>query len=130
MAELRVVWQDKTYTLDLGSITSREYKTIKSYTGLRIGQFERALYNIRVDGLDPEVLDALMWMFKKRAGEDAMIGEDDSYRPMDFISNLTFVADDDEEAAEVPKVSDGTPTSTSPNEPDSTPTGTTGTSGS
>ena len=131
MAELKLDWDGKVYRVDLSTVTSREYKTIKAHTGLRVGQFERALYRVNMDGVDAEVLDALLWLFRSRAGEQVDIGADD-YSPSDLLDRLELIVDPAPEGPEVsadPKGSDGTPPSSSPSEAESTPNATTGTSG-
>ena len=105
MATVSLDWEDARYELDIDSVTAREFKQIKTHTGLRAGQFAKALTNL--DDLDADVAVALLWLFKTRAGEAASF--EDDVAVFKLLSSLGSVGDD--EGAPDPKAGDGTPTS-------------------
>lgn len=71
---ISLTWDGTRYELDIESITAREFKQIKQHTGLKTGQFVKALMSL--DDLDADVAVALLWLFKTRAGEAAGFDED------------------------------------------------------
>lgn len=99
---LKANWQGKDYVFDFESITSREYKVIKRHTGLKIGQFEQALSSVRSEGIDPEVVDCLLWLFLKRDGQNVDPETLDDYSPAEFIESLDIVKPAEASEAEAP----------------------------
>lgn len=100
-----LVWDGARYELDVDSITAREFKQIKTHTGLKAGQFVKSLSSL--DDMDAEVAVALLWLFKTRAGEAAAFEDDVPVLAM--LGALTSVSEAEDEA---PKAEDGTSTST------------------
>jgi hypothetical protein len=99
--------------IDPDSVTSREYKEIKSYTGLGMVSFWRSTEQLGGEDMAVEVLDVLRWLMKKRAGSATFLtAEPDDYSPAEFIVSIMEMNKDAIEAAaaeaEDPKVSDPT----------------------
>lgn len=97
-------WEGKKYELAVESITAREFKAIKTHTGLKAGQFIRALSSL--DDLDGDVAVALLWLFRARAGENPAF--DDDVPVLQLLAGISGHGEDDEPA---PLVEGSTPTS-------------------
>ncbi len=97
-------WRGTRYELDIDSITPRIYKPIRTQLGLKWGQFLNAF--IDLDNMEAEVAPALMYLFRKQAGEvDVKIDEDIPLA--EFLASLSNVG---EPVEADPKATDGMPT--------------------
>jgi hypothetical protein len=68
MADLiKLDWDGKHYELELQSITGREFKSIKTHLGMKSGPFIQSFMSL--DNQDADAVVALLWLCKKRAGE-------------------------------------------------------------
>lgn len=75
MADVLTVELDgKRYELDLDSITPREFRAIKTYTGLRAGQFIRS-FAVQQE-MDADAVMAFVWLCRSRAGESGGFDDD------------------------------------------------------
>jgi hypothetical protein len=104
MADLiQLDWDGKHYELEVDSIKAREFKSIKQHTGLKAGQFIRALTSL--DDLDADVAVALLWLFKTKAGENPTFDDDVAvFKLLGAISSPDVEGD-----SEDPKASESTP---------------------
>lgn len=105
-------WDGKSYELDVNTITVAEFRTIKIHTEGRVtvGGFLRGLQSL--DTMDAEVLGALFWLFKSRAGEPARF--DDDLKVFELLAALNFIKAPVSEPDQAPKAEGSTPTATSP----------------
>ena len=104
MADLVTLdWEGKKYELEVDSITAREFRSIKSHTGLKAGQFIKALSTL--DDLDADVAVALLWLFKTRAGENPTFDDD-----IAVFKLLSAIGSPETEDEADPKASGSTPT--------------------
>jgi hypothetical protein len=100
MADLVTLdWEGKHYELEVDSITAREFKSIKSHTGMKAGQFINSLSNMA--DLDADVAVALLWLFKTRAGESPSFEDDIAvFKLLGAIGSPDVPADDEAPKAE------------------------------
>lgn len=100
---LTLEWQGKKYEVDIDSVTPREFKTIKTKLGLKAGAFINSFSDL--DNIDADAIVALLWLGRKRAGENPEFEED-----VPFMELLTALAPagEPEEAVEAPKAPSST----------------------
>ena len=87
---MKILVEGQAYEFDQSRLMLSEAMAIKSYTGLKPPQWQAAL----TEG-DPEALQALVWLLKKRNGEDVRFSD------VDFnLADVSVEADEDPQPAE------------------------------
>lgn len=94
---VRLEWEGKNYSLDIQSVTAREYRIIKQHTGLNQGAFMGALSG-NLAALDGDALIALMWLARKRAGENNDIADFDDLPVLAIAEGLKLPEEPKEKA--------------------------------
>lgn len=111
MADLLALdWEGKHYEIDISSVTPREFKAIKSHTGMKAGAFLKSF--IDLEDFDADAGVALLWLCRTRAGEPN-VPWDDEFPAFELFGAMSRVGDPDpvvESEGEVPKAGDDSPT--------------------
>jgi hypothetical protein len=112
MADLQVDWDGRHYTLDLDSITGKEFSEIEKTTGKKPGEFLTSLFQPvaddtgKVTGVEMpsgSSINALSWLFRKRDGQPARLADiDEPYAPF-LKAVLDGFTTTESEAGEAPK---------------------------
>lgn len=113
--------QGDVYEFDPGRMLLAEAREIKTYTGMTIPK-----WSVGIDEMDPDSMQSLIYLAKKRAGETLRYSDLDH---LDFADIKLELMEDDEEAEEEPEAAQQPVDPTPPGETGTTPTpGTTDTS--
>ncbi|MEW2300278.1 hypothetical protein AB0958_09885 [Streptomyces sp. NPDC006655] len=109
------------YEFDPGRMLLAEAREIKTYTGMTIPS-----WSVGIDEMDPDSLQSLIYLAKKRAGESLRYSDLDT---LDFADIHLEPMEDEEEAEEGPEAAQQAVDPTPPGDSGTTPTpGTTDTS--
>ncbi|RPE44165.1 hypothetical protein EDD90_7395 [Streptomyces sp. Ag109_O5-1] len=113
--------ENVVYEFDGDHLLLAEAREIKTYTGMTLPKWSRG-----IDEMDPDAIQSLIYLAKKRAGETLRYSDLDS---LDFADIDLEPMKDEEEAEGEPKASQEAVDPTPPGETGTTPTpGTTDTS--
>lgn len=85
---------DKSWTLDIGPLTVDDYIELRNRTGFGVTRLLVAF-----DDMDPVVLKAMVWMARRKSGEDIAIDDPEMSFTMQDL-RLKKVRDDTENAAQ------------------------------
>lgn len=83
---MKIRIEDQFYDFDQNRLMLSEAMAVKTYTGLTIPDWQKAL-----EAFDPQAVAALVWILKKRAGEEVRFSE------LDFnLADFEVETDEDE----------------------------------
>lgn len=85
---MKIRIEDQFYDFEADRLMLKEAMAVKTYTGMGVTDWNKAL-----EEFDPNAIAALVWILKKRAGEDVRFSD------LDFnLADLEILSDEGEVA--------------------------------